>query len=98
MADVLSRYKLIASFGSKPKSDNTLFTYNSSHIPSAIPLNSTSPLDLATTNFFLLLQVTRFPPTKVKYPEVDLLSSAEPAQSTSVYPCVRIIFGYASGL
>jgi len=49
-------------------------------------LNSASALDLATTgsDYFLLLQVTRFPPTKVKYPEVDLLLSLESAQSASM--------------
>jgi len=51
-----------------------------------MPLNSALALDLATMICFLLLQVTRFPPTKVKYPEVDLLSFFEPAQSASVYP------------
>ena len=51
-----------------------------------MPLNSASALDLATTGCFLLLQDTRFPPTKVNYPEVDLLSSFEPAQSASVDP------------
>jgi len=44
-----------------------------------MPLNSASALDLATTDCFLLFQVTIFPPTKVKYLEVDLLSSFEPA-------------------
>ncbi|BAU03652.1 hypothetical protein VIGAN_UM150900, partial [Vigna angularis var. angularis] len=80
------QYKLIVSFCVKPKSDNTFLIHKSSHTPSVMPLNSASALDLATTGCFLLLQVTRFPPTKVKYPEVDLLSSFEPAQSASVYP------------
>ncbi|GMP26440.1 hypothetical protein CsSME_00002869 [Camellia sinensis var. sinensis] len=50
----------------------------SSHTPCAISLNSTSALDLATTFCFLLLQVTRLLPTKVQYPEVDLLSVTDP--------------------
>ncbi|PRQ38174.1 hypothetical protein RchiOBHm_Chr4g0410851 [Rosa chinensis] len=45
-----------------------------------------SALDLATTFCFLLRQVTRFPPTKVKYPDVERLSVLSPAQSASVYP------------
>ena len=35
---------------------------------------------------FLVLHLTRFPFTKVKYPEIDLLSFFELAQSASVYP------------
>ena len=72
--------------GLKPKYDSTFLTHKSSHTPSAMPLNYASALDFTTTGCFLLLQVTRFPPTKVKYPEVDLLSSFELAQSASMYP------------
>ena len=86
IVDVLSQYKLIVSFCLKSKSDSTFLIHKSSHTPSVRPLNSTSALDLATTGYFLLLQVTRFPRTKVKYLEVDLLSSFEPTQSASVYP------------
>lgn len=35
-------------------------------------LSSTSSILLATTFCILLCQVTRLPPTKVQYPEVDL--------------------------
>jgi len=84
IVNVLSPYKLIISFCSKFKSDSTFLINKSSQTPSVMPLNSGSALDL-TTGYFLLLQVTRFPPTEVKYPEVDVLSSFEPAQSASVY-------------
>ena len=36
-------------------------------IPLAIPQNSASTLDKATTFYFLLFHMIRFPPTKVKY-------------------------------
>lgn len=39
--------------------------------------------DLATTNYFLFLQMTKFPPTIVQYANVDLLSSSDPAQLAS---------------
>ncbi|KAE8726194.1 Pantothenate kinase 2 [Hibiscus syriacus] len=54
-------------------------SHNNSQIPNAIAQNSTSPLDLATTSCFSLLQVAKFPPKKVQYPEVDLLSIMDPA-------------------
>jgi hypothetical protein len=41
--------------------------------------NSASALDLATIDWFLLHQVTRFPPTRVQYPEVDLRFVIDPA-------------------
>ncbi|EXB54602.1 Peptidyl-prolyl cis-trans isomerase-like 1 [Morus notabilis] len=47
-------------------------------MPCAIDRNSTSALDLARTGYFLLFQVTKFPPKKVQYPEADLLSVTEP--------------------
>ena len=46
--------------------------------------NSASALDLVATHCFLLHQVTRFPPTKVQYPEVDLQYVIDLAQSTYV--------------
>jgi hypothetical protein len=48
-------------------------------------LYSASALDLATTFCFLLCHVTKFPPTNVKYPEVDFRSVIDPAQSASIY-------------
>lgn len=38
-------------------------------------------LDLATTLSFLFLQVAEFTPSRVQYPDVDLLSSRDPARS-----------------
>lgn len=49
------------------------FKHNSSQISNTIDLNSALVLDQATTFCFLLLHVTRLPPKKVKYPEVNLL-------------------------
>jgi len=46
--------------------------------------NSTSALDLATTDCFLPRQVTRLPPIKVQYLEVDLQSMIDPTQSAYV--------------
>jgi len=86
IVDVLSQYKFIVSFCLKPKSDSTFLIHKSSHTPSVMALNFASALDLAIIDYFLLLQVTRFSPTKVKYLEVDLLSSFEPTQFASVYP------------
>jgi len=51
------------------KSDSTFLIHKSLHTPSVMLLTSALALDLATTGCFLLLQVTRFPPTKVKYIE-----------------------------
>lgn len=51
----------------------------------------TSSQNLATTVCFLFFQETKLPPTKIQYPEVDLLSVGEPAYSAFEYPTtVRI--------
>ena len=83
---LLSQNKLISLVGAKPISVNKFLSQRSSHKPFAIPLNSVSALDKATTFCFLLLQVTRFPPTNVKYLDVDFLSVIFPIQSAFVYP------------
>ncbi|XP_024989207.1 uncharacterized protein LOC112523761 [Cynara cardunculus var. scolymus] len=57
----------------------SLRTHSISVIPLAIPRNSAYALERATTSCFLLLHVTRFPPTKVKYPAVDLRLPLSPA-------------------
>ena len=44
-----------------------IFSHMTLVIPLAIPQNSAFALDKATTFYFLLFHVTRFPPTKVKY-------------------------------
>lgn len=49
-----------------------------------IALNSTSMLLQATTCCFLLRHVIKFPHTYEQYPEVDLLSVTDTAQSISV--------------
>ena len=79
MAALLSQKRFIYEVGAKPTSVNSLFNQRSSHNPLAIPRNYASALERAATFCFLLLHVTRFPPTNVKYPEVDFLSEIFPA-------------------
>ena len=56
----------------------------SSQAAKAMALYSASALDLATTCCFLLFQDIKLPPIETQYPEVDLLSDGDPAQSASV--------------
>ena len=56
----------------------------SSHVAKVIARYSASALDQATTSCFLLFQDIKLPPIKTQYPEVELLSVGEPAQSASV--------------
>lgn len=84
IADWLSHNSFIGVTLDSLSSSSKLFHQISSQVPCARALNSASALLLATKDCFLLLQVTRFPQTNVQYPEVDLLSSNEPAQSASV--------------
>ena len=79
IAALLSQYILISVSIGYPSSSNNLFIHSTSHNSLVIPLNSASALDRATTFCFLLFQVTKFPPTKVKYPEVDFLSDSQPS-------------------
>ena len=48
-------------------------------------LNSSSALDLAIVDYFLLLQVTRFAPKKEQYPIVNLQSTIDAAQLASLW-------------
>ncbi|MFS7972377.1 hypothetical protein Hanom_Chr09g00844011 [Helianthus anomalus] len=84
IAALLSHMILVAVVGRKPIFVRSLRIHRISARPRATPRNSASALDRATTFCCLLLQVTRFPPTMVKYPEVDLLVPLSPAQSASV--------------
>jgi hypothetical protein len=86
IAALLSQKRSISQLGAKPISVNNCLSQRSSQKPLAIPQNSASALDKATTFCFLLLHVTKFPPTNIKYPDVDFLSEIFPAQSASVYP------------
>nr|GFD35111.1 hypothetical protein [Tanacetum cinerariifolium] len=54
-----------------PISDTSFLIHNASASPLAIPLNSALVFDNDTTFCFLLLHVTRLPPTKEKYLDVD---------------------------
>lgn len=73
---LLSQYNFIGKLTGLPIYVKTLSSHKVSHTPCAIVLNSASTLRLDTTLCFLLLQV--------QYPDVDLLSVTEPAQSTLV--------------
>ena len=66
MVALLSQSKFISQLGGKPISVNNLLSQSNSHNPLAIPRNFDFALDSATTFCFLLLHVTRFPPTNVK--------------------------------
>ena len=66
MDALLSQSKFISELGAKAISVSSLLSQSSLHTPLAIPRNSASALDRATTFCFLLLHVMRFPPTKVK--------------------------------
>lgn len=81
---LLSQYNFIGKLTGIPIYVKTLSSHKVSHTPCAIVLNSASRLRLDTTLCFLLLQVTKFPHIKVQYPDVDLVSVTEPAQSTLV--------------
>ena len=48
-----------------------------------VALYSAFALDLATTLCFLLFQEIKLPPMETQYPDVDLLSEADLAQSAS---------------
>jgi hypothetical protein len=81
IAALLSQYILISVSIRYPNSLSSPFIHSISHNHLVIPLNSASALDRPTIFCFLLFHVTKFPPTKVKYPKVDFLSVRFPAQS-----------------
>ena len=80
----LSQNNFHVFVGGKFSSHKSFLSHCISVIPLATPLNSALALESATIFYFLLLQVTKFPPTRVKYPELDFLLSRSPAQSASV--------------
>lgn len=84
IADLLSQYSFIGGEIWTFNSCRSFSTHNVSQIPWASALNLAYALLLATTLCFMLLQLIKFPPTKVKYPDIDLRSVTLPAQSTSV--------------
>ncbi|KAJ0824656.1 hypothetical protein HanRHA438_Chr17g0794781 [Helianthus annuus] len=84
MAALLSHKIWLGLFGGKPVSVRSLLTHKISIRPRAIPQNSAYVLERATTFCFSLLQVTMFPPTRVKYPEVSLRLLLSLAQSASI--------------
>ena len=51
--------------------------------------NLASTLDLVTTICFLLLDVTKFPPSKMQYAEVDFIFIIEHVQSVFVYTSIH---------
>ena len=74
IAALLSQYILISVSIGYPSSSNNLFIHSTSHNSLVIPLNSALALDRATSFCLLLFKVTKSPPIKIKYPEVDFLS------------------------
>jgi hypothetical protein len=63
-----SQYNFISFFKFIPISANNFLNHSSSHISIVIPLNLVSALDKTITFYFLLLHVTKLPPTtNVKY-------------------------------
>ena len=86
-AALLAQYNFIAFIYSTSNSCIRFLIHNNSQIALVIPLYSASANDLATT-YFILLQVTKFSPTNVKYPDVDYRSSIDATQSASVYPSI----------
>ncbi|XP_057768367.1 uncharacterized protein LOC131006172 [Salvia miltiorrhiza] len=65
IAALLSQKSRLPLLGGKPISVSNLRSHRISVIPLFTPLNSASALDRATTFCFLLLHVTKFPPTKI---------------------------------
>ena len=80
----LSKYKDTCDKLVNPSSKIRPFNHISSQVVAAMALYSASALDRAITVYFLLFQVTRFPPTNVQKPVVDFRSRAFPTQSASV--------------
>src|SRR6266542_1086437 len=86
IADLLSHQTFRWPFLSIFSSFRRFLTHNMSPNPCDIALYSASAVDLDTTGCFLLLHDTRLPPTNTQYPDVDLRSSRQLAQSASLYP------------
>ena len=63
----------------------TISIHSSLYTPCAVAQSSTLALDLVTTFGFLLLQVTKFLPKNMQFPNVDLLTITLPKQSASVW-------------
>jgi hypothetical protein len=82
VAPILSQYNIGGDFRNTPSS----FIKDWIHINSAVifakTLYSDSVLDLETVGCFLDAHDNRLQPRKVQYPDVDFLSSGQPAQST----------------
>ena len=98
MTTLLSQKTFIDKGLATLSSSSSCLIHKTSQMSWATTLNSALALLLATTLCFLLHQVTRLPPTKVQYSEVDFLSITLPAQSalvnTSTWRCPR--FWYRS--
>jgi hypothetical protein len=75
----LSHQKFSGPFRSSFTADRRLFIHRSSLKHTDIALYYASAVDRETTGCFLLLQDTKFPPTKTQKPDVDLLSSSQVA-------------------
>lgn len=85
IAVLLSQCNIIRRLTGLLSSSRTLLSQRISHIPCAIDLNYASTLLLATTQCFLLLQVTKLSHRNIQYLDVNLLSATELVFSASVY-------------
>lgn len=83
MVDLLSLYSFMGGAVLKPRDCNNYFNRISSHATIAIDLYYASTIDHATTDCFLLFQLTRLPPMMQQYPLIDFLSLTFPAQFAS---------------
>ncbi|RDX69186.1 hypothetical protein CR513_51733, partial [Mucuna pruriens] len=73
IAELLSQNNFIGPSYFTLRSSRIIFIQNPSHIPCTMARNSAFALDRATTFCFLLLQVTRFSPRNIQYPEIEYI-------------------------
>src|SRR6266576_624576 len=88
IALILSSYTTIGLGTLIFNSFNTLINHNNSQVAEQAATNSESVEDSVTKDCFLLDQITLFPKTLNKYPEVDFLISISPAKSASTNPTI----------
>ena len=79
----LSHIRFIALTSPNLSCWSNCLSHVSSQVAAAIARYSASAPDHATLFCFLLRHEIKFPPMRTQYPEVDLLSAGEPAQSAS---------------
>lgn len=84
---LLSQYKLTGHWIGNPSSVRSIRIHINLQTRCAIDRNTTFTLDCATIDSFLLIHVTRLPPTKEQLPEVD----RNPQETLSnLHPCMPL--------